>query len=403
MMQSHFPVSHIEISREAYRHNLRFIQSLLGKRTIFSSVIKGNAYGHHIPVFAKLAYEEGVRHFSVFNTEEAWQTWNALKELQKQSKSRARIMIMGQCENEGLEWAIANRIEFFVFDFQRLNEAAQIAHRFNIKARIHIEIETGLNRTGFEYSQLPELVAFLKDKGPLFEINGLCTHYAGAETIANYYRIQQQYKAYQKGYKYLKAHQIPIKKRHVLCSAGIINYNKMKMDMVRVGVLQYGFWPTPETKVSYLTQLEEHHSLSPTDPQGTSYIHRLMTWKSRVMAVKEVPKGNFIGYGTSFMADQNMRIATIPVGYGYGYSRSLSNQGSILVKGIRCRIVGLVNMNVLMADITHIPNVQKNDEAILIGEKGDQEISVASFSELSNQLNYELLSRLPADIPRVVV
>lgn len=402
-MESRFPVSQIEISREAYRHNLTFIRSLIGSRTIFSSVIKGNAYGHHIPVFAKLAYEEGVRHFSVFNTEEAWQCWNALNSIPSFKRSRARIMIMGQCESSGLAWAIQHKIEFFVFDFERLNEAVILAEKMGIKARIHIEVETGLNRTGFDYKDLPKLVSLLKKHADQLEINGLCTHYAGAETIANYYRIQQQYKAFQKASKYLKAEQIAIKKRHVLCSAGIINYNKMKMDLVRVGVLQYGFWPTPETKVSYLTQLEAHHSLSPTDEKGTSYIHRLMSWKSKVMAVKEVPKGKFIGYGTSFMADQNMRIATIPVGYGYGYARALSNQGSILVKGVRCKVVGVVNMNVIMADITHIPNVQKNDEAILIGEEGQQEISVASFSELSNQLNYEMLSRLPADIPRVVV
>jgi alanine racemase len=139
------------------------------------------------------------------------------------------------------------------------------------------------------------------------------------------------------------------------------------------------------------------------DEQGHSYIHRLMTWKSKIMAVKNVKKGEFIGYGTSFMADRPMKIATVPVGYGYGYSRGLSNQGIILVKGKRCSVVGLVNMNVLMADVTHIPSVEKNDEVILIGEEGDQEISVGSFSELSNQLNYEMLSRLPADIPRIIV
>lgn len=403
MIECRFPVSRVEISRKAYRHNLDFIRSLIGKRTQFSSVIKANAYGHNISAFVPMAYEEGVRHFSVFNTEEAWQTLTAIQKLTLRKRPPVHIMIMGQCEAYGLEWAIEHGIEFFVFDFSRLEDAVKIAAKMKKKARIHIELETGLNRTGFEYVELQKLVERLKTHTEHLDVIGVCTHYAGAESIANYYRIQQQYKHYQKGLKFLRESGIRIRKRHVLCSAGIINYNKMKMDMVRVGVLQYGFWPTPETKVSYLTQLEEHHSIVPKDEEGTSYIHRLMSWKSRIMAVKTVKKGQFIGYGTSFMADREMKIATVPVGYGYGYSRGLSNQGRILVRGRRCNVVGLVNMNVLMADVSLVPEVQKNDEVILIGEEGKEEISVGSFSELSNQLNYEMLSRLPADIPRIIV
>lgn len=402
-VNSRFPVSYIEISREAYRHNLSFIRSLIGHRTIFSSVIKANAYGHNISAFVPMAYEEGVRYFSVFNTEEAWECLQAIQRLTERKRPPIHIMIMGQCEGDGLAWAIENGVEFFVYDFARLRDAVNASKKVGRKAKIHIEVETGLNRTGYEFSDLQKMVDFLEEHRAHFEVIGLCTHYAGAESIANYYRIQQQYKNYQRALRYLKSRAFKVRRRHVLCSAGIVNYNKMKMDLVRVGVLQYGFWPTPETKVSYLTQLEEHHSISPMDEQGHSYIHRLMTWKSKIMAVKNVKKGEFIGYGTSFMADRPMKIATVPVGYGYGYSRGLSNQGIILVKGKRCSVVGLVNMNVLMADVTHIPSVEKNDEVILIGEEGDQEISVGSFSELSNQLNYEMLSRLPADIPRIIV
>jgi alanine racemase len=399
-----YPVSRIEISRKAYQHNLRFIQSLLGKRCLFSSVIKANAYGHQISTFTELAISEGVKHFSVFNTEEAYQCLLSAKKWigsQEKTSSLPGIMIMGDCEGSGLEWAIKNGIEVFMFDFQRLTEAIAIAKKIGTKAKIHIEVETGLNRTGFELYDFEKLTDLLKESSEDIEILGLCTHYAGAETIANYFRIQQQYKNYQLAQKRLKAAGIKVKRRHVLCSAGIINYPKMKMEMARVGVLQYGFWPTPETKVSFLTQHEA--GLSPTDEAGHSYIHRLMSWKSAVMAIKDVSKGQFVGYGTSFMADRQMKIATIPVGYGYGYARSLSNQGAVLVKGIRCQVVGVVNMNVIMVDVTNVQNLQKGDEVILIGEENGQEISVSSFSDLSNQLNYEMLSRIPADIPRLIV
>ena len=404
LLAENYPVSRIEISRKAYRHNLKFIQSLLGKRCLFSSVIKANAYGHQISTFTELAVSEGVKHFSVFNTEEAYQCLNSAKKWnndQQKPKSLPSIMIMGDSEGDGLEWAIANGMEIFMFDFQRLNHAISFAKKMGIKVKIHIEVETGLNRTGFELYDLEKLGVLLNESAEHLEILGLSTHYAGAETIANYYRIQQQYKNYQIAQKMLKASGIKIKRRHVLCSAGIINYPKMKMEMARVGVLQYGFWPTPETKVSFLTQNED--SLSPKDKQGHSYIHRLMSWKTTIMAIKDVSQGQFVGYGTSFMADRQMKIATIPVGYGYGYSRSLSNQGAVLVKGKRCQVIGVVNMNVIMVDVSHVPNPEKGDEVILIGEEDGQEISVSSFSDLSNQLNYEMLSRIPADIPRIIV
>lgn len=404
LLAEKYPVSRIEISRKAYQHNLQFIQSLLGKKCLFSSVIKANAYGHQISTFTELAVSEGVKHFSVFNTEEAYQCLNSAEKWLTSlaiPKPLPGIMIMGDCEGPGLEWAIENGIEVFMFDFQRLNDAIAFAKKIGRKANIHIEIETGLNRTGFELYDIDKLIVLLKENHEFLNIIGLCTHYAGAETIANYYRIQQQYKNYQLAQKKLKAGGIKVLRRHVLCSAGIINYAKMKMEMARVGVLQYGFWPTPETKVSFLTQNDE--GLSPKDEEGHSYIHRLMSWKSAIMAIKDVTKGQFVGYGTSFMADRQMKIATIPVGYGYGYARSLSNQGAVLVKGKRCQVVGVVNMNVIMVDVSLVPDLAKGDEVILIGEEGGQEISVSSFSDLSNQLNYEMLSRIPADIPRVIV
>jgi alanine racemase len=121
------------------------------------------------------------------------------------------------------------------------------------------------------------------------------------------------------------------------------------------------------------------------------------------MDVKNVKAGEFIGYGTSFLAQQDMKVATVPVGYFHGFSRSLSNRGRVLIKGERINVVGMVNMNALIVDVTLIDGVNKGDEVVLIGKQGDLEISVSAFGEMSVQLNYELLTRLPADIPRNIV
>ena len=162
--------------------------------------------------------------------------------------------------------------------------------------------------------------------------------------------------------------------------------------MVRIGIMQYGFWPSDETLINYLSKKEEK-----VDP-----LQRVISWKSKVMSTKEVNTGEFIGYGTTYLAHKKMKIATIPVGYAHGFSRSLSNQGRVLIKGKRVGVVGIVNMNLMTVDVTDIPEIQKGDEVVLIGKQGDLAISVASFSELSNQLNYELLTRLPYKIPRII-
>jgi alanine racemase len=223
-------------------------------------------------------------------------------------------------------------------------------------------------------------------------LEGICTHFAGAESIANYARIMNQQKRYKKYLKQFRRNGLKPKYRHVASSAATIAYPDTQLDMVRIGILQFGFWPSPEIFINYISNKEDK-----TDP-----LDRIMTWKSKVMDTKYVKTGEFISYGTSYMARNNMKIATIPVGYAHGYSRSLSHQGRVLINGHRVDIVGNVNMNLLIVKISDIPETKKGDEVVLIGKQNGSEITVASFSEFSNQLNYEMLTRLPAEIPRIV-
>jgi len=190
----------------------------------------------------------------------------------------------------------------------------------------------------------------------------------------------------------LEAEGIVPKQKHTACSAAVMTYPKTRMDMVRIGIMQYGYWPSVETLMSYLGKRNDKE-----DP-----LDRVISWKSRVMNLKTVKAGQFVGYGTTYLAVREMRIAIVPVGYAEGYSRSLSNQGRVLINGQRVGVIGIVNMNMLIADVTNVTNTKIGDEVVLIGRQGDLVISVASFSELSDQLNYELLTRLPADIPRII-
>lgn len=381
-----FNSSNIELDQKALESNLAYVKSRIGSNVKFSSVVKGNAYGHGIFEFIPMAEAAGVDHFSVFSADEALEVANI-------SMNNSTIMIMGYIDNEELEWAILNGIEFFVFEQDRLREAIKVARKFQTKAKIHLEVETGLNRTGFSKEQLKKVVKFICDNKEYLEVMGDCTHYAGAESIANYLRVTNQIKRFNHIDKWLRKQDIHPEFKHTACSAAAMSYPASRMQMVRIGILQYGFWPSRETFIDCIKAEKDR-----IDP-----LKRVIKWKSKVMDVKEVATGEFVGYGTTFLAPDNMKVATVPVGYSHGYSRSLSNQGRVLIGGRRLAVIGMINMNLLMVDISECPEVKKGDEVVLIGDQGTQSVSVAAFGELSSQLNYELLTRLPRSIPRTVI
>lgn len=380
-----FTTSTLYINRSVLNSNFAFLRRHLGPNVTISSVIKGNAYGHGIEEFVPLAEYCGIRHFSVSNADEAFRAYNA-------SIKDSVVLIMGMIENQDLRWAIEHDIEFFVFEMDRLHHAIHLAKELGKPARIHVEVETGMNRTGFSNSELTRVIRFLKDNTGHFVLEGFCTHYAGAESIANHARIKMQIRRYRSAYKKMVSHGLIPKKRHTACSAAAFSYPETIMDMVRIGIMQYGFWPSIETFINHVGKKKEKD-----DP-----LQRTLSWKSKIMNTKTVKTGEFIGYGTNFIARSTMRIATVPVGYSHGYSRSLSHTGRVLIGGQRVDVIGIVNMNLLIARITDVPEAKKGDEVVLIGRQGDAEITVASFGDFSNQLNYELLTRLPADIPRVI-
>ena len=394
MNQSTFNTSTITLSKRAVRQNVRFVKKNLEENVLLSAVLKGNAYGHGIKEMVPLFESANVKHLSVFSIQEAAQVC----EVKKKSTD---VMIMGWMEDEETEWAIENEVEFYVFEIGRLKAAIQFAEKVGKKAKIHIEVETGMNRTGFQEENLEEVLSMLQKNQQYISFEGLCTHYAGAESITNYLRVMDQIKRFSKFYEVFKAHDLVPKRRHTACSAAAMSYPETQMEMVRIGILLYGFWPSQETFIAY--QKSNGHSQAGIDRRVKHPLKRVISWRSKIMSVKEVPVGEFIGYGTSYQATKRMKIATVPVGYAYGFARSLSNQGRVIVNGKRVAVIGTVNMNLMIINVSECKNVGKGDEAILIGSSGKVTVTVASFGELSNQLNYELLSRLPMDIPRKTV
>jgi len=380
-----FETSQIEISKSALKANLSFIKKRLNKGVTLCCVVKGNAYGHGLSEFVKLAMSCGAKYFAVHSAEEAYH-------LTKYLPIMPQLFIMGAIDNHAVEWAIDNEIEFAVFDHERLNTAIAASKSLYKKAKIHIEIETGMRRTGFEHTEIPALCDTLHQNQEHLVFQGLFTHFAGAESRANHFRVSNQIVNFQLSLEQFKEANLSPVYHHAACSAAMLNYPESQGNMVRIGILQYGFWPNKETHIRYCGEKENNPDL----------LKRVIRWTTKVMSIKEVKKGCFVGYGTAYLAHTNMKLAIIPIGYSHGYSRNLSNIGSVLINGKICKVVGTVNMNSLTVDITGKGRIQVGDEVVLIGKQKSKCVTVSSFSEQSLQLNYELLTRLPYSIPRIV-
>jgi len=274
--------SYIEISKKAYRSNIRFLQKVIGENVKISSVVKGNAYGHGYKQIVPLAEEFGIDHFSVFSAFEA-------KHVAKYSARKTNIMIFGFITNEQLEWVIENEIEFYIFNLDYLYKAVQIATRLNKKAKIHIELETGFKRTGIEPEEFDEIILFLHQNSEHIDLVGICTHFAGAESIANYVRIKNQLLLFKMYHKYFINNGICPRCVHTSSSSASLIYPETRFNMVRIGIAQYGFWPTPEVLITRNNKYGDKESS----------LKRVISWKSEIMAINHVKNGEFGGYGNS--------------------------------------------------------------------------------------------------------
>ncbi len=376
----------ITLNEKALEKNIAFLKKKMGANVLISAVVKANAYGHGIEQIVPLFEKYGINHYSVFSYIEAIRVYKSLSEPKP-------IMIMGWVSDENMEDVIKKGIEFYIFNIERLQLAITYARQLNIKANIHLEAETGMNRSGLNMEELNLSVLMIKENEEYINVVGFCTHLAGAESISNHPRILKQLKKYQKMLKILEKNEIDLKYKHVANSAAAFVYPKARMDLVRIGIMLYGFWSSTEVFIQYI-----NHKNNKIDP-----LQRILGWHSQIMSVKEIKTGEFVGYGISYLAQTNIKTALIPVGYSFGYSRSLSNKGRVLIRGNRCSVIGVVNMNMIIVDISNVPDAEVGDEVVIIGNQDNLEIKVSAFSDNSELLNYEVLAHLSESITRTVI
>ncbi len=379
----------IEIDQGRLEGNLQALQREFDPARL-CFVIKADAYGHGIAAVVPIAEGAGVRDFAVFSAHEAWHALGA-------SDGQSRIQVMGHVEPENMLWVARCGLEPWVnddADWQATMQGARDAARNRsdcLPLRVHVEVETGMHRTGLEPDSAVDVICAAADMDEI-EVVGLCTHLAGAEDRRNEARVQAQMEVFESVCDQVRSAGCAVPARHVSSSSAALLDERFRMEMVRSGIAGYGLWPTPEVRAGYRVR----------DEARPLRLRRAMSWRTRIMAVKHVPEGTFVGYGQAHRTNRDTTLAILPVGYGDGFTRGLSNAGQVLIHGTPCPIVGQVNMNMVQVDVGHLPSAGPGDEVVLIGHQGDEEITVHSFAEGQHLLNYELMARISRDIPRRV-
>ncbi len=364
-----------EIDLGAIRSNIEELHKNLPGQTQVMGIIKADGYGHGCENIGKVLEEiPYIWGYGVATSDEALEL--------KAVPLHKPILVLGCVFPDQIESMIACdvRMNVYTYDMAALiNECAEKAGR---KAHVHIKIDTGMSRLGFSCSDESidriEAVCGM----PYIQAEGIFTHFSKADEEDKTFTLGQieKFDAMIAG---LEERGITFPLVHASNSAGIIEFNDLKYPLVRAGIAMYGLHP------SECVDLSDTH-LKP-----------VLSLKSHVIMVKDIEAGASVSYGGIFVADRKMRIATVPVGYGDGYPRSLSDKGMVLIRGRKAPIIGRVCMDQFMVDVSEIPDTVFGDEVTLIGRDGDEQITVEQLAQLSGRFNYEFVCDLNKRIPRV--
>lgn len=374
----HYDRAWAEVNLDAILFNIESIKKNISDHTKIIAVIKTDGYGHGAEHIARiLENDDKVWGYAVATAEEAF----ALRD----SNIRKPILILGYTFPYSYERLIKDDIRPTVFMLDSAKELSDQAVKSGKKCRMHIKIDTGMTRIGIHPDddgiELIRQIAAL----PGLEIEGVFTHFATADEAdkTKAYGQMELFKEYVERIQQELKLDIPMK--HCSNSAGIVEMPEANMDAVRAGIILYGLWPSAVVKADKKIELEPVLSL-----------------KSRIVYIKTVPEGQEISYGGTFTTIRDTRVATICLGYGDGYPRSLSNIGHVLVKGQKAPILGRVCMDQFMIDVTDIDaDICVGDKVTLIGKSGDEMITMEELGELSGRFNYELACDLGKRVPRI--
>jgi alanine racemase len=371
-------IGSIRISLDALRRNARALRDLVAPARA-SFVVKSNAYGHGMVDVAR-AVEPFADRLCVYSIDEAIELHDA--------GIARRIFVMGPIESADLEEAVARKFEIALWDtgsyLRALCDSARSRHD---RADVHVKINTGVARLGLEPADTADAIEDYV-RLPEISIAGVFSHLAAAEELDSPFTMEQM-ETFERATRAADAFvqtrgMHPV--RHIAASAAAMLWPQTRLDMVRIGVALYGLWPSPQTRIAM---------------NGANFeLEPALSFETRLVAMRTVEAGTPVGYGCSYHAPKRTRIGVVPLGYADGIPRLLSNRGAFIIGGARCPIVGRVCMNMTLIDLAAAPAAKPGDAVTLIGREGDASVTADDWAQWAETINYEIVSRLPAELRR---
>ena len=361
-MQKLLGLTWTEVNLDAIAQNVKNIKKLIGEKKELMAVVKGNAYGHDILEVSPVVLENGATRLAVARLEEAI--------FLRKAGITVPILVLGLPLKQQAEFLVSYDITPAVCEFEMIEKLSESAVQMNKMTKIHLKVDTGMGRIGiFPY----DVLRFIKRIKALknVEIEGIFTHFSVADEKDKVY-TEEQFRKFIEILTILEKEGIKIPIKHVGNSAALLDLPHMWLDMVRPGIAIYGLYPSKEVKKTI--------NLIPAQQ-----------FKTKIVFIKELPLGESISYGRTYITKRRMRVASLPVGYADGYNRLLSNQGEVLVRGQRVPIIGRVCMDQCMIDVTNLTQVEIGDEVVLWGRQGEEMITVEEIAQKIRTINYEIV------------
>ena len=364
-----------EIDLDALSHNIREIRRVTDARAGIMAVVKANGYGHGAVEVSRVVLENGATRLAVARSAEGVEL--------RMAGIGAPILVMGYTPVQMIREVAEYKLDQVVYGGDYALEVNEQAGRMGVKIPVHIKIDTGMGRlgvvagTGSAVEEVKKIAAL-----PHLQAVGIFTHFASADSAEKTYTITQM-ESFLNLLESLRREGLEFPFKHSANSAAIIDLPESALNMVRAGISLYGLYPSEEVD------------------KGRLELQPVMTLKTRIAQLKEVPPGFSVSYGCTYITPKNTVIATLPVGYADGYSRLLSSKGEILVRGRRAPIVGRICMDQCMIDVGHIPGVTTGDEVVLFGKQGHCILPVEEVARWIGTINYEVVCMLSSRVPRV--
>jgi len=379
---AHHRATRAEINLKAFKHNLQNLKALLGSETGIMAVIKADAYGHGALPCAKAAVEAGVDYLGAGVIEEGI-------ELRKNG-IKDPILILGSIFPDETADLVRYNLSTILCTPHLAEALSREARKQNKTVNIHIKVDTGMNRLGV----LPENLLALTEKIgnlPNLKIEALSTHFSSADDD-DLSITKHQIELFQKALINLNMAGITPPLTHLANTSALFRFPESRSKMVRPGLILYGALPSPVLTpvVQKVCQKENLDNFAP-----------VMQWKSKIILLKSVQKGQALSYSRKFHTQRDSRIATLPIGYADGLPRVLSNNMEVLVNGKRVPQVGTICMDMTLIDVTEVPDAQTEDEVVIFGKQGEEVIQVEELAEKANTLPYEILCSVGKRVPRI--